>query len=252
MAGKGSFSRYQSYTTQKKQREQILRIFLMLFLVYAGYLVMGAVFFRTAKWSSVTMEPTLTAESSVLLSPLPFGNTNLPFLPFGVPGWRGPEHGELVQLVPPYHSEAGLWVSIADDFVRFVTLQMVSVDQSSRASWDKAFVLRRVIGLPGDTIKIDHYVASVKPKGESYFLSEYELSQRTYSISQKPLPAGWRSTFPLGDSMAELTLGADEYFVLADNRSAGDDSRTWGVVKKSAFKASALLVYWPFDRFGGL
>ncbi len=252
MASKGSFSRYQSYTTQKKRRDQFFRVFLVFFLVYVGYLVVGAAFVRTVRWNSVTMEPTLAPETSLVMTSLPLGTTNLPFLPFGLPGWRGPEHGELVEVVPPYHSPATPWVAAADDLVRFLTLNFLSLDASSRPNWDKEFVLRRVIALPGDTVKLDHFTAQIKPKNEAYFLSEYELSKTSYSIAAQALPTNWKSTFPLGDSMPERLLGPDEYFVLADNRTAGEDSRSWGVIRRTDIKASALLVYWPFERFGGL
>ncbi len=165
MAGKGSFSRYQSYTTQKKRREQFFRVFLIFFLVYLGYLVLGALFLRTVRWNSITMQPTVAPETSLVVSPLPFGNSTIPFLPFGLPGWRGPEHGELVELVPPYHVQAQPWVAAGDDLVRFFTANFVSLDTMNRPDWDKEFVLRRVIALPGDCIKMEHFTAQVKPKG---------------------------------------------------------------------------------------
>jgi signal peptidase I len=249
---KGGFSRYQSYTVQKKRREQFFGVLLLVFLVYLGYLVLTASFLRTVRYDSKAMQPTLSPGTSVLVSPLPLGQSHLPFLPFGLPGWRGPQRGELVLLVPPYHQESSPWVSIGDDAVRFFTLQFVSLDAATRAKWDGAFTLRRVIGLPGDTVRMDGSTASVKPQGEAYFLSEYELSKTPYSLSDEGLPPGWRSTFPYGQNISELVLGEDEYFVLADHRSIGGDSRTWGPVKRSSIQGAALLKYWPPQEFGSL
>ena len=249
---KGGFSRYQSYTVQKKRREQVLGAILLVFLVFLGSLVLTSSFLRTIRYESKTMEPTLKLGSSVLITPLPLGQASLPFLPFGLPGWRAPERGELVLLVPPYHQETSPPVAIADDFVRFFTFNFVSIDAGTRAAWDGSFTLRRVIGLPGDTIRIENFTASVKPQGEAYFLSEYELSKKPYSLSDEGLPPGWRATFPYGQNLTERVLGPDEYFVLADHRSIGGDSRTWGPVHRRDIQGTVLLKYWPPQEFGGL
>jgi len=249
---KGGFSRYQSYTVQKRRRERLFGALLLLLFVYVGYLVLTASFFRTVRSESVTMEPTLPPGTSVLVTPLPLGQAHLPFLPFGLPGWRGPERGELVLVVPPYHQDPAPWVAVGDDLVRFVTLNFVSLDGATRSKWDGSATFRRVIGLPGDTVRIENFTASVKPKGDAYFLSEYELSKKPYSLTDEGLPNGWRTTFPFGQAVTERVLGPDEYFVMADHRSVGGDSRTWGPVKRSAIQATALLKYWPLQEFGGL
>lgn len=252
MAAKGGFSRYQSYTVQKKRREQFFGALLLVFLVWLGYSILTASFVRSVRFESKSMQPTLNPGTSVLVSPLPLGQAHLPLLPFGLPGWRTPERGELVLIEPPYRLPANPWVGAADEVVRFFTLQMVSLDQAGRPAWDGPYTLRRVIGLPGDTVRITNAAASVKPKGEQYFLSEYELSKTPYSIADEGLPTGWRSTFPLGTSQSEITLGENEYYVLADHRSLGGDSRVWGPVKRSAILGSAVLKYWPPQDFGGL
>ncbi len=252
MAIKGGFSRYQSYTVQKRRRERILGALLLLLVLYVSYLVLTASFVRTVRFESKSMEPTLEPGTSVLVTPLPLGQSHLPFLPFGLPGWRGPERGELVLVVPPYHEEASPLMAVADDLVRFVTLNFLSPDAGTRARWDGSATLRRVVGLPGDTVRIENSTASVKPRGEPYFLSEYELSKKPYSLLDDGLPQGWRSTFPFGQSVTERVLGSDEYFVLSDHRSVGSDSRTWGPVRRAAIQGSAVLKYWPPHQFGGL
>ena len=252
MANRSTFSHYRSYTTQKRNRKRILRIVLTIFLVYYGYLFVNAEFLRTVLWQSTTMEPTLKSGDAVLVTPLPLGTNNLPFLPFGLPGWRGPERGELVLVVPAYHTPASPWLSAADELIRFVTFNQVSLEKNLSKPWDQAYTLRRVIALPGDTVRLDNFTASVKPAGKPYFLSEYELSKKIYSLKDSALPDSWRPSFPLSGTQTEITLGRDEYFVLADNRSQASDSRTWGVVKRNAIKGIALLKYWPLSDFGGL
>jgi signal peptidase I len=45
-------------------------------------------------------------------------------------------------------------------------------------------------------------------------------------------------------------LGAEQYFVLGDNRSAAQDSRAFGPVPRDAIFGRVFLIYWPLGRFG--
>ena len=249
---KGGFSRYQSYTAQKKTREQFLGALLLILLVYLGYLVLTASFLRSVRYDSKAMQPTIAPGTSVLVTPLPLGQSHLPFLPFGLPGWRAPERGDLVLMVPPYRQPSSSWVEMADDLVRFFTLNFISLESAGRAEWDGPYTLRRVIALPGDTVRIENFTASVKPKGDQYFLSEYELSSKPYSLTDEGLPPGWRATFPYGQNLTERVMGEGEYFVMADHRSLGGDSRTWGAVRRADIQGIAILKFWPPQEFGGL
>lgn len=86
----------------------------------------------------------------------------------------------------------------------------------------KVDFIKRVIGLPGETIKIENgeiYINQEK-LGESY------ISQST-------------------EGSLEVTVGANEYFVLGDNRGASSDSRSFGTIKKKTIKGKAWVVYWP-------
>lgn len=92
----------------------------------------------------------------------------------------------------------------------------------------KQFFVKRVVGLPGETIQIkdgDVYVDDKKTESFS---------------SDKILSAGLA-----GD---KLVLGEDEYFVLGDNYNNSDDSRSdsIGNVKKENIIGKVGIKYWPF------
>lgn len=91
------------------------------------------------------------------------------------------------------------------------------------------FFIKRVIGLPGETIEI---------KGDQI------------TIKNKAYPDGFTLSEPYVREMSEnnnytQTLRDDEYFVMGDNRDASADSRMWGVLKKDLITGRALLRLLP-------
>jgi signal peptidase I len=90
--------------------------------------------------------------------------------------------------------------------------------------------IKRVIGLPGDTVEIDRGMVMVngKPLVEDYVPEEY----RDYQ------------------SLPPQRIGRDEYFVLGDHRSSSNDSRAWGKVPRQNIYGKAVFVYWPLDQMG--
>ena len=94
---------------------------------------------------------------------------------------------------------------------------------------DGTNLIKRVIGLPGETVKVEENKLYIDGKYvEQDFL---EKSQYTEDF--------------------EVTLKDDEYFVMGDNRKVSLDSRSIGPVSKSQIKGTASFVIFPFNRFGG-
>ena len=96
------------------------------------------------------------------------------------------------------------------------------------------YYIKRVIGLPGDTVYIDEL-------GEIY-------------INDEKLTEGFGKEVILDPGMAADTiyLGAEEYFVLGDNRNESADSRdpSVGTVKRDQIIGRAWLRIYPFSSFG--
>jgi signal peptidase I len=86
--------------------------------------------------------------------------------------------------------------------------------------------IKRVIGLPGDTIEVRGGVVYVN--GEP--LEEEYIKEKPYrSYGPKTVPAG-------------------HYFMMGDNRNNSVDSRVWGSVDRDLFEGRALVVFWPPNR----
>lgn len=90
----------------------------------------------------------------------------------------------------------------------------------------KVFI-KRVVGLPGDTIEIDSGTVLINSK---------PLNERVYVINA-----------PHGD-FGPHKVSKDHLFVLGDNRDESNDSRFWGELPMRDVQAKAWLRYWPFAR----
>lgn len=97
------------------------------------------------------------------------------------------------------------------------------------------FYIKRIIGLPSETVRIDQGIVTVtKTNGEKLTLSEpYVVAEdATYS--------------------ATTTLGSDQYFVMGDNRPKSSDSRVWGPLPKDDIIGRAYLRVYPLQGAGVL
>jgi len=92
--------------------------------------------------------------------------------------------------------------------------------------------IKRVIGVPGDTVSID--AGQVFVNGQS--------------LAEPYVPEDYHDRV----SWEEHRVPPDEYFVLGDHRSSSSDSRTWGFVKRDAIYGKAVFVYWPLKSLGRL
>ncbi len=98
------------------------------------------------------------------------------------------------------------------------------------------YFIKRIIGLPGETVKID--------KGRVFIYSDDNLEGT--QLDEKYLP-NQGITFGSSDP---VLLGKDEYFVLGDNRLASSDSRVWGILPKDDMVGRVWLRVFPLANLG--
>jgi len=139
--------------------------------------------------------------------------------------------------------EQNFFLRIIDGICRFFTAQRVSIF-SGRGQ----FYIKRVIALGGDEISMNNNVFRVKTANSSFTLTEYELAGKPYHTV---IPQGndlWDSSIPFSGTMETILLGPDEIFVVSDDRSNTNDSRTWGPIPPSMIRARAVLRFWPLSK----
>jgi len=94
------------------------------------------------------------------------------------------------------------------------------------------YFIKRIIGVPGDTVIIDGNEVTIKN-------AEYPDG----IILNEPYIADMAPGAPINE-----TLGEREYFVMGDNRGASFDSRSWGPLNDSAIIGIAMLRLWPLNK----
>jgi signal peptidase I len=145
-----------------------------------------------------SMRPTLNDGEFVLINRLAYQFGNY-------------QRGDIIVFRPPMYPEAG--------FVRrLLGLPDISDDYED--------YIKRVIGLPGDTVTIGKGTVHIN----GVLISEiYIASAPDYS--------------------GEWTIPAGNLFVLGDNRNNSADSHAWGFLPVKNVLGKALLVYWPFTEW---
>jgi signal peptidase I len=92
-------------------------------------------------------------------------------------------------------------------------------------------LVKRVIGLPGETI-------SSGPRGEVL-------------INGKPIDQPWltaRAKATPGPSIRTQKIGPNQYFVMGDNRGDSADSRFFGTIPRSIIVGHVVLRFWPLSQ----
>jgi signal peptidase I len=102
--------------------------------------------------------------------------------------------------------------------------------------------IKRIIGLPGDTVLIDSNEGTVQVNGK--LLDEPYIQGRT-NCTQSTTPTCTFNVPPAGSSGARDTCGSDEcFFVLGDNRQNSSDSRGGWFVPRENIIGKTLITYW--------
>lgn len=100
--------------------------------------------------------------------------------------------------------------------------------ETHNGGWGNDVVVKRVIGLPGETI---------------------EVFRGRVFVNGKPLVENYLKETPLPNDSLRARLGRDEYYLMGDNRNNSGDSRQLGPVKNDEIRGRAVCRLWSFKRF---
>ena len=119
---------------------------------------------------------------------------------------------------------------------------IVVLDGSGMEGYTKTeYLIKRVVGLPGETVRIADGHVYIKPADstEFYMLQENYLPEGTMTVM---MDDGLRKGYN------EITLGEDEYYCLGDNRPVSNDSRNLGPFSTKRIKGVAVIRVFPLNE----
>ena len=153
------------------------------------------------------------------------------------------DRGNIVLVDMSKKNEQKLPLRAIDTVVRFFTAQKLSIFSGSGQSY-----VKRVIALPGDEISMTNYLFRVKTSRSPYSLTEFELSEKPYNPAIPQISVLWDESLPFSGNMEPIVMGSNQCFVVSDDRSNTNDSRTWGAVSPDMITAKAVLRIWPLNK----
>ncbi len=177
-------------------------------------IIIRTFFVQAYKIPSGSMEPTLLVGDHILVNKFVYG-LRMPDSIFGVQLIPGLPYGQYLFRLEPIHR---------DDVIVFVFPPDPTKD-----------FIKRVIGLPGDTIQIKSGHVWLNGSRMNDPHAHYEVSD------------GERSLISPRDNFGPVTVPPYHIFVMGDNRDRSYDSRFWGFVDENAVEGRAMIIYWSWD-----
>jgi signal peptidase I len=198
-----------------------------------SFLLLGLVVFSIrsslADWNDVptgSMKPTIIEGDRVYVNKLAY-DLKVPFTTWHVAEWANPQRGDIVVFYSPY---------------------------------DGKRLVKRVIGLPGDSIELrnDSLILNGQPvnyqdpEAKSLIdLTPADRSSHRFATEQLPGQTHAVATWPgvaARRDFAPLKVPPGQYFMMGDNRDDSFDSRYYGPVERKRIVGRATIAVMSFDR----
>jgi signal peptidase I len=193
-------------------------------LIFAAILalIIRTFVIQAFKIPSGSMEDTLLIGDHLMVSKFIYG-TKIPFTETRILPIRDPERGDIIVFEWP--------VDTINDNLNY---------------FSRKDFIKRVIGLPGDRVEIKDKQVYVN---DEPFMIDGEVYKSPYNAPGCSDIGSWEkeALSSVRDCMNAVTVPADSYFVMGDNRDNSRDSRFWGFVPMKNIKGLAFIKYWSWD-----
>jgi signal peptidase I len=194
-------------------------------IAFAAWLVLRTFLVQAFHIPSPSMENTLLVGDVLFVAKPTFG-IKLPFLPLRIPGLREPRRHDIV-----------IFDSVEEEGLE---------------------VVKRVIGLPGDTLAMrdGQLLRNGQPEVEPFAQRlnptapdgvEYRRKMAAWQRPRLvgPVPGSYD---PDRNNWGPVVVPPDSLFVMGDNRDDSLDSRFWGFLPRRNVRGSPLIIYWSYNK----
>jgi signal peptidase I len=183
----------------KKKLNPVIELVLILVAALGLWYVTNGWIVKPYRIPSASMEPTLRAGDRVLVARFMYR-------------FKDPNRGDVIVFHPP---------GVDNQPIR------------NAATQASVFFIKRIIGLPGETVMGKNGVVSIcaAPGRGCHALKEPYLAQNSGMSDFGP-----------------VQIPTDRYFMMGDNRAVSDDSRDWGTLPRANIIGEAFATYWPLNR----
>ncbi len=238
----GSFKPRSKLKTRLGKTGKILLFFFLVYQFVSVFIISSFVV------QSSSMEPGILQGQRLLTAPIVTG-ASLTLLNVRIPGLKEPERGDLVLVRPGNAVSLPWYILLADPVVRFITLQKKTIIPGIDQNWNIQIAVKRIIAMPGDTVKMIDFKFLVKPLDKTGYVLENNITSREYNLSVPAELPNIDPSIPFSGNMDEVILSDNQYFVANDNREMFYDSRFYGPVSRDNILGQVFLSYWPGVSF---
>ena len=196
------------------------------------YLVIRTLLVEAYRIPSGSMIPTLLVGDWLFVNKLVYGPT-IPFTNAHLPGYSQPKRSDVVVFVSP--------------------------PQSDQPEDPQPTLVKRLVGMPGDTLYMrggllyvnglpqrQGFASTTNHVDPSEANSTSDLFAWQHRIELKSSRFGSPPEIPTHDNWGPLLIPAGHYFMMGDNRYCSKDSRYWGVVPRDNVRGRPLIVYYSY------
>lgn len=191
----------------QKKRKSAARDWLEAITIAAALAIfVRTFFFQIYKIPTTSMVPTLVPGDKIFVSKLVYG-PKMPFTNWRFPGVKKPHRTDVVVFIPPLEKK--------NNFFR------------------RKVYIKRLIGLPGDTIYIKEGNVYINGKiaVDPRIARNFYYNQGDFAKTDKP-----------------ITVPPKKYFFMGDNSISSLDGRFWGFADEGDIVGKAIFIWWPPKR----
>lgn len=199
-------------------------------------LIIRAFVVQAFKIPSGSMIPTLKIGDHILVNKFIYG-TKIPFTDSRVLIFRPPRRGDVIVFSFPQNEEKEECQSILKNISSRIGNAISSGNPFYLFKDDCRDFIKRIVAVGGDTVEI---------RNKTVFVNDVPLKE-SYAIHRDDIVDDSQR-----DNFGPFTVPRNSFFVMGDNRDQSYDSRFWGVVDMNEIKGEAFILYWSWNKNGGL